>query len=92
MDVNPKKNILNLLEKHPEGLTLQKIAALIGMNRVTITKFIHELMGEGKVIQRKVSIAKLCYLKEKYMEMVKNQEDQERKESPISSYIEAKKE
>jgi len=86
MNVNLKKNILDLLEKHPEGLTLQKISALLGVNRITVTKYVHELMGEGKIIQRRISIAKLCYLKDKYIEMVKDQ-NQQRKETPITTYI-----
>lgn len=71
---NPKKLIINVLEKHPEGLTLQKIAQLTNINRLTATKYIHELIGEGIVYQRKVGIAKLCYLKERYIKLIKEEE------------------
>jgi len=64
---------LNLLKNHPEGLTIQKISELLETSRITVTKYIHELIGEGKIYQRKVGIAKLCYAKERFVEMV-NQE------------------
>lgn len=73
-DRNPKKLIISVLEKHPEGLTLQKIAHLTNMNRLTATKYIHELIGEGTIYQRKVGIAKLCYLRDRYMKLVKEEE------------------
>ena len=71
---NPKKLIIDNLKKHPEGLTLQKIANLTNMSRLTATKYIHELMGEGKVYQRNVGMAKLCYLKERFVRLVKQEE------------------
>lgn len=70
----PKKTIVNVLKKHPEGLTLQKTANLSDMSRLTATKYIHELMGEGIIFQRKVGIAKLCYLKERFARMVREEE------------------
>ena len=71
---DPKKVILNVLSEHPEGLTLQKIANLTGMSRLTATKYIHELMGAGIIYQRKVGIAKLCYLKERFLRKVRQEE------------------
>ncbi len=70
----PKKTIVEVLKKHPEGLTLQKVAILTEMSRLTATKYIHELLGEGLIYQRKVGIAKLCYLKDKYTRMIKEEE------------------
>jgi len=70
----PKKLIIETLKKHSEGLTLQKIANLTKMSRLTATKYIHELIGEGKVYQRNVGMAKLCYLKERFVQMVKEEE------------------
>jgi DNA-binding IclR family transcriptional regulator len=70
----PKKKIVEILMKHPEGLTLENIAKLTGMSRLTTTKYIHELLGEGKVYQRKVGMAKLCYLKERFVRAVKEEE------------------
>jgi len=71
---NPKKIIIDTLKKHAEGLTLQKIADLTNMSRLTATKYIHELMGEGKVYQRNVGMAKLCYLKERFVQLVRQEE------------------
>ncbi len=70
----PKKLIIETLKKHPEGLTLQKISNLTKMSRLTATKYVHELMGEGKVYQRSVGMAKLCYLKERFVRLVKQEE------------------
>jgi DNA-binding IclR family transcriptional regulator len=71
---DPKKVILKVLREHPEGLTLQKIANLSKMSRLTATKYVHELMGAGIIYQRKVGIAKLNYLKERFVRTVKQEE------------------
>ena len=71
---NPKKIIVKILKKHPEGLTLHSLAELSEMNRLTATKYVHELLGEGIVYQRRVGKAKLCYLKERFMRMVREEE------------------
>lgn len=71
---DPKQQIIEVLKKHPEGLTLQKIAQLTNMNRLTTTKYIHELLGAGVIYQRKVGVAKLCYLKDRYIKLVKEEE------------------
>ena len=71
---DPKKVILNVLREHPEGLTLQKVAGLSKMSRLTATKYVHELMGAGIIHQRKVGIAKLCYLKERFVRTMKQDE------------------
>ena len=70
---HPKKTILELLEKHPEGLTIQKVADLSKMSRLTATKYIHELLGEGRVYERKVGIARLLYTKERFMKTLKEE-------------------
>jgi hypothetical protein len=56
-----KTEILVLLDRHPEGLTITDVAKSVGMHRLSITKYIYELTGEKKVIQRKVGPATLCY-------------------------------
>jgi len=71
---NPKKLIVETLKKHPEGLTLQKVSNLTNMSRLTATKYVHELIGEGKLYQRNVGMAKLCYLKERFVQLVKQEE------------------
>jgi DNA-binding IclR family transcriptional regulator len=71
---NPKKLIIDTLKRHPEGLTLQRISNLTNMSRLTATKYVHELIGEGKIYQRSVGMAKLCYLKERFAQLVKQEE------------------
>jgi DNA-binding IclR family transcriptional regulator len=72
--IHPKNDIIEVLKKHPEGLTLQNIANLTAMSRLTATKYVHELIGEGKIYQREVGMAKLCYLKERFAQLVKQEE------------------
>jgi len=62
---DPRELILEVLRKHPEGLTIVSIAKLSGLHRHTSTKYIHELIGADMVFQRKVGAAKLCYLSDK---------------------------
>lgn len=70
----PKKTIVKILKEHPEGLTIQKIAEMAKMSRITATKYIHELIGEGRVLERKIGMARLLHLKEKFIETVKKEE------------------
>jgi transposase len=62
---DPRKLIIELLKIHPEGLTIASISKIIGLHRHTCTKYIHELIGAGAIIQRNVGVAKLCYLENK---------------------------
>jgi len=66
---NPEKEkrerILRVLEKYPEGLTVQEIAKVAKINRATASKYIFGLIVEGLIYQRKIGPAKLCYLKGK---------------------------
>jgi len=72
--IHPKNKIIKVLKKHPDGLTLMEISRLSGMSRLTATKYIHELLGAGMIYQRKIGIAKLCYLKEKFIRTIKQEE------------------
>ena len=63
---NAKEQIVKILRKHPEGLMLIEIAKLTGMNRLTVAKYIHELIGKRSVFQRRVAAARVCYLREHY--------------------------
>ncbi len=72
--IHPKKTISELLEKHTEGLTIQRVADLSKMSRLTATKYIHELLGEGKIHERKVGIARLLYSKERFIKKVREEE------------------
>ena len=64
---DPKKAIVSVLEKHPEGLMITTIAKETSMNRLTAAKYIHELMGADRVVQRELGRVRLCYLKTKKM-------------------------
>lgn len=66
---NAKELIINALRDHPEGLMLTEIAKLTRMNRLTVTKYIHELMGNGSVFQKEAAAAKICYLKENFRKL-----------------------
>ncbi|MEM5794189.1 MAG: winged helix-turn-helix transcriptional regulator [Candidatus Aenigmatarchaeota archaeon] len=69
-----KEIILNILKEHPDGLTIQELSKIAKMSRITATKYVHELIGEGKVVERKIGIARLLFLKERFAELVKEEE------------------
>ncbi len=64
MESAQTKAILNLLSKHPEGLTITAIAEKLGIHRHTVTKYLKDLILSGKVNERNVGMAKLCFLSE----------------------------
>ena len=71
MEKKEKDIIFQLLEKEPRGLTVKEISRLGKMNRFTATIYVHELLGEGKITERKIGAYRLIYLKEKYLETIK---------------------
>ena len=58
-----KKRILETLESHPEGLTIDSLSKMIGAHRQTITKYLFWLNGAGIIHRRRVGSATLNYLK-----------------------------
>lgn len=64
--MNIKDRVTSLLSSHREGLTFSQIAVEIGIHRNTISKYIYELKGEGKVFIRDFKTIKLCYLKKHF--------------------------
>ena len=58
-----ENEIVDILKKHPEGLTITEISRLLMMHRHTTIKYIYRLIGSELLFQRKVGPAKLCYLK-----------------------------
>jgi len=60
-----REKIIKILKEHPEGLTTVDIVKYIGMSRHSLAKYIYQLLGEGKISQREIGTAKLCYLKGK---------------------------
>jgi len=71
--MNIKEKIIEVLSKHPEGLTFTQIAKEVGVHRHTITKYIYELKGEGTVFVRDLKTLKLCYLKKDFQGSDKNE-------------------
>lgn len=56
---NIKKNILNFLKKHREGITITDVSRALGIHYITATKYLAVLEAEGKLTHRKVGMAKL---------------------------------
>lgn len=69
-----KGKILDILKKNPEGSTIQKISDSLKISRLTATKYIHELLGEGKIYERKVGIARLLFSREGFLKTVEKRE------------------
>ena len=60
-----KQRIIEILTFTPRGLTIEEIKRMLGVSRITATKYIHELLGEGRIIERKIGNYRLLYLNEK---------------------------
>ncbi|MEM0242939.1 MAG: helix-turn-helix domain-containing protein [Candidatus Aenigmatarchaeota archaeon] len=69
-----RRLIIELLRKHPEGLTIQQISNELGFSRITVAKYLHELLGAEIIYQRKVGKAKLCYLKQFFAQKITDEE------------------
>jgi DNA-binding IclR family transcriptional regulator len=60
---NIEEDILKLLEKHPEGMTIMHISKALNTPRQTISKYVYALISRDLVEQREVGRAKVCFLK-----------------------------
>jgi len=69
-----KERILNVIKENPEGLTIQEIARKAKVSRITASIYVHELLGEGKVFQKKVGVYRIIFPKERILESVKEAE------------------
>ena len=58
-----KQKILQLLETHPEGLTIESLSKKLGAHRQTISKWLFWLDGAEIIVRRRVGSATLHYLK-----------------------------
>ncbi len=75
--VTPKDRklaIVEILRRNPDGLTIQQVAKLGKISRITATKFIHELLGEGKLREKRIGVYRILFLKERYIQSLR-QED-----------------
>jgi len=61
---NVREKVIDILKEHPEGLTILNISKILGMNRITVSKYVYGLISEKIIHQRKIGPAKLCCLKE----------------------------
>jgi DNA-binding Lrp family transcriptional regulator len=73
-----QKKIVRVLKRHPEGLPISTIARLVGVHRHTVTKYVYELVGAGILKLRKIGTAKVCILKERFVERVREEKILER--------------
>jgi predicted transcriptional regulator len=69
-----KEIIFKILKENPDGLTIEEISKLGKMSRITATIYIHELLGEGAITERKIGAYRLFYIKERYLEAIKEKE------------------
>lgn len=58
-----KEKIIQVLKESPNGLSIKDISKKLNKNRITVTKYLFELKGEGKIRIREVGRVKLIYLK-----------------------------
>lgn len=68
-----RKAILDILRKHPEGLTVAKISSLLKISRITATKYIERLIGEGMIYEKKIGVYRLLFLRERFLESIKEE-------------------
>jgi Fic family protein len=72
---NDKKGIIiKILRDHPEGLTIQGVSKSGKMSRITATIYLHELLGEKTVVERKIGAYRMFFLKERYLDPVRKKE------------------
>ena len=73
--VSMKKDaVLRVLRENPNGLTIQEISKKGKMSRITATIYVQGLLGEGAASERKIGSYRMIYLKERYMQAVKEGE------------------
>jgi len=61
-----EEKIINLLRKHPLGLTTKEIAEKLGISRTTIAKYVEKLKGKGIIAEKRVGAYRLWLLGEYY--------------------------
>ena len=66
--IDLEEGIRRILKEHPEGLTISSLAKAMGLHRHTAAKYVKGLAEKGEIKQRKIGMAKLCYLKKESVE------------------------
>ena len=71
---NTKEKIFSVIKENPDGLTIQEIAKKAKVSRITASIYVHELLGEGKVYEKRIGVYRIIFPKEKAIEIVKEAE------------------
>jgi predicted transcriptional regulator len=71
---NLKKKIIEILKYHPEGLTIQDLSKILKVHRQTVTKYVLVLEATGMIYRRRIGAVTLHYLKEKFVQAIKEKE------------------
>lgn len=58
-----RKNIIEILRKHSEGLNINQISRISGIHRHTIRKYIADLAREKIVFEKKEGTSRIFFLK-----------------------------
>jgi len=69
-----KKKIVEILEQHPEGLTIQDLSEILKVHRQTVTKYVLVLEAIDVIYRRRIGAVTLHYIKEKFVQAVKEKE------------------
>jgi len=87
MEYEIEKEILKILEKHPEGVTIVDIARELNVHRNTVSKYIYGLVRADVVTQRRIGVASLCFLKKHVEHVEKRKRLQKGKISLLSLFL-----
>jgi len=60
-----KEDIIKELQKHPQGIIIEALAALVGVTRQTASRYIMELQGADMITVEQFASAKIIKLSEK---------------------------
>jgi DNA-binding IclR family transcriptional regulator len=74
MNEDFKGKILSLLAKKPKGLTILEIAASVGINRATASKYLLVLETEQKVNVREIGRARVHYINQNTLKKILEEE------------------
>jgi len=82
-----EKKILEVLRKHPEGMTIADISREIGVHRNTVSKYVFGLVKEHIVAQRRIGVVSLCYLKEDFVKSISGKKDVKKLEKSFKVFM-----
>ncbi|MGC8993283.1 MAG: hypothetical protein ACP5H3_00690 [Candidatus Aenigmatarchaeota archaeon] len=69
-----KDKIYKVIKENPDGLTVQEVAKKANVSRITASIYVHELLGEGKIYQKRIGAYRILFPKEKAIETIKEKE------------------